>query len=145
MTLYLAASWDRQDVIRRQVPRFERVGHQITYRWWEQPGATDPVILRRQAAQDLDGVAQAEALVLYYHHPSEGKAVEMGFALGRGIPVLVVGAPPPGCETLLFHHHPAVQHVATTRDAIARLYELSSLRKRRSHTSKSSQRQSITA
>jgi nucleoside 2-deoxyribosyltransferase len=113
--VYLAAPWTHRPDARAAAAVLERAGHTITERWWdcESLPATD-ADLGRYAQADMDGVLAADVLVLLNLAKSEGKAVEQGIALQRGIPIIAIGAD----RTNVFQHLPAYRWVNSLREAI---------------------------
>lgn len=91
MRVYVAAPWTRKEDARAAAELLEREGLEITEKWWDHSETTDPVELEDQAVKDVDGVERSDVLLLLNLEKSEGKAVETGIALGRRIPVLMVG------------------------------------------------------
>jgi hypothetical protein len=85
---YVATKFEEGARAAQVAKQLESAGHVITYKWWgcEQVSA-------EQALLDALGVCSAEALVLIAEKdlPYTGALVEMGMALGRNIPVYVIG------------------------------------------------------
>lgn len=105
MKLYLAAPWEFKREIAEEAKRLALFGYEVTQPWWMVEDTNDPVEGRKQAMNDLKGVDAAHVLVLYDWKKSQGKATELGFAVGLGIPaVYVVGEE----SSNVFRHHPKV-------------------------------------
>lgn len=123
MKVYLAAPWVERDRLAGIAAAFEAEGHTITERWWEHedvpgyPNHTTPAEdaeLANQGIKDFMGVLMADAMVLVNSCKSEGKAVETGIALTKGMPVIVVGV-----KSNIFHWMLPEEHVvATVEDAL---------------------------
>lgn len=118
MIIYCAGPWAHRQAIHDVVaPYLRRAGHQIISRWhdeWaDQNDTTDPEILRTEAWIDWQDLRHAEVLVVMNYQVSEGKAVEQGIALERGIPIILVGTP-----SNVFHHLPHVRCVETLEDTL---------------------------
>src|SRR3954464_15266950 len=88
--VYLAAPWTHRPDALAAAQQIEAAGHAITEHWWRH--ADVPLDqrdeIRAQAQADVDGVLAADVLVLLNLAKSEGKAVEQGIALQRGIPII---------------------------------------------------------
>jgi hypothetical protein len=67
----------------------EAAGHVITYKWWGCLNFT-----QEQALLDYNGVTSADAFVLIVEDPTlkySGAITEFGIAVGRHIPVYIMG------------------------------------------------------
>ncbi len=88
MKIYVASKYEERTQVRKLMDVLEAAGHTITYDWTsnEEDSAS-------QAWHDAMGVITAEAFVFLAEKdlPYCGALVEMGIALGKGIPVYVVG------------------------------------------------------
>jgi len=98
-TIYLAARFSRQAEMRTVRDRLETMGHTVTSRWITgvhddtTEGGLDGATLARFAQDDLSDIDGAELVVVFTDQPSTkgGMWVEFGFAMGRGIPAVIVG------------------------------------------------------
>ena len=104
--IYLAGRYDRRRELAGYMATLEELGWHSTARWLTgaHEGATDPETLRMCAAEDLTDIRSSDVLVAFTEeatigHTSGGRHVEMGFALGLAIPVIVVGP-----VENVFHH-----------------------------------------
>lgn len=88
MNIYVAAKWEDRLRARVYMHLLEDAGHTITYDWTE---CTD--FSPAQASRDKQGVMEADALVFIAvdNLNYKGALVEMGIAVGRGIPIYIVG------------------------------------------------------
>lgn len=116
MRLYIAGAYAARDVLREEKRFYEERGHRVISSWLQgtrpiTPGTigTSPESslsdVKRHAIDDLSQVADADALVLYTAEAmvrlepslagalltSGGRHVEMGYAIAKGTPVIVVG------------------------------------------------------
>jgi len=108
MRLYVAAQWSDRAEVRQVMGQLIASGHQITHNWTNLDQFS-----RLQAALDFQGVEEAEALVFVANNPYDstgGAFVEMGIALGRGIPVFVIG---PGIDRNIFTLLPQIRRGIT--------------------------------
>lgn len=87
MKIYIASKFEnpRAPEVAAQL---EAAGHIITYKWWANSDVTED-----QALLDFLGVIHADALVLIVEEDLRysGALTEFGIALGRGIPVHIMG------------------------------------------------------
>lgn len=104
MKLYIAGH--SQERARSVAKLCSEAGHEITSRWLEEDFSKTPTYTdddrEKIAGIDVDDVMAADALVLL---PSPrripgGKFVEVGVAIGVGIPVYILGHR----ENMLMHH-----------------------------------------
>jgi nucleoside 2-deoxyribosyltransferase len=103
--------------------RITDAGHTITYDWTEgfdrEPEMTEAELTAR-AIYDIDGVRQADAVIVYMqpkmHTAMTGAAIETGAALVLRTPVIVVEE-----EVTFdhfFQHHTAITKVPTMQTAL---------------------------
>jgi len=113
--VYVAAKWEERECAAGVMARLVRAGHTITYDW---TGAN--AFTAVQAIRDIDGVQEADALVIIAERPLPyaGTYVEFGVAVARGIPVFLVGH---GMDHCIFSLLPSVIQVESTRDVLDRL------------------------
>lgn len=110
---YLAAPYVARDRVRDYAEDLVRIGIDVTASWLDEEheinaGSTgaatalDPAEVARHAATDLDDIERCDVLVLFTARalgfdPAEvasgGRHVETGYALAKGVPVIVVGEP----------------------------------------------------
>lgn len=95
MKIYLAAPWVDRNAMPECASLLEKDGHTITHKWWAVEAApyNERTDLQRQghALQDVNGVAEADVVLLVNSGKSEGKAVEQGIAIALGIPIIGIG------------------------------------------------------
>jgi hypothetical protein len=89
MKIYVASKYEEKERVREVQEQLRQAGHTITYDW-----TNNEQITTQQAENDFWGVVEAEALVLIAEKDLHycGALVEFGIALGRGIPVYVLGS-----------------------------------------------------
>lgn len=107
MKLFVAGKWTSRHYARQRMTELEQAGHSITYDWMAEEGDW----WREFALEDMQGVRDADALVLIIEPAMEGAWVEVGIALALGKTVYVEGVEtyPSHC---IFLCHPAVRHIA---------------------------------
>jgi nucleoside 2-deoxyribosyltransferase len=120
MKIYLAGPWKHRTTAKDVAQQLRDAGHKITSRWHDiwalLEESHDPLVMEQEADCDLSDVESADIVVVLNIEKSEGKAVEQGFALGLGIPIVVIGA-----HSNVFHWLPEVTVVKDLEDAIAYL------------------------
>ncbi len=121
-SVYLSAQFEDAPVLREARVRLVALGCTVTSRWLDAATAVPATAqsghagagerLSAIAAQDLEDIREADAVVVY--NPPEacaigrgGRHVETGFALALGKPIVVVGA-----RGNVFHWLPAIALVS---------------------------------
>lgn len=97
MKIYIASKWSDDGIkqAREAMAALEIDGHSITHNWCdEDPGDRQgdelALYLWQCAVADLRGVEAADAVVAFPHDYGKGLYSEIGVALTRGIPVILV-------------------------------------------------------
>lgn len=113
---YLAAPYAARDRVRDYAEDLVRLGIDVVASWLDEEheinaGSTgaatalDPAEVARHAATDLDDIERCDVLVLFtgnflerlgFHRDAlhtGGRHVETGYALAKGVPVIVLGEP----------------------------------------------------
>lgn len=94
MRIYLAAGYTAHPHMREIRDRLAEFGHTVTSRWIAgDHAATSPADGEAFALDDMDDIDAAVCLVCFTHWPSTtgGRHVELGYALGLGHLVILVG------------------------------------------------------
>lgn len=126
MKIYVAGAWCDRPRIREFMRRVRENGHIITLDWTrfeeppdvQWPGNIGHRFYRHCALADLHAVASADLLVQITHPETRGSYVELGFALGRHRPAIVIGP-----HWHLFHTHPFVVRVDSEDEAMVEIKE----------------------
>lgn len=124
MNIYLAARYGRRRQMQGIAQELESHGHLVTSRWIRGEhdsldGDADPEQQGRWAEEDIEDIGAADVLLTITEDPGTpgagrgGRHVELGYALGQGLPVLLVGP-----TEHVFHHHPRVVQCLSIADAI---------------------------
>lgn len=107
MKIYVAGPWAHRYKAKEAAQVLREAGYEIVSRWHDiwalEEDTTDPLMLEQEADMDLADVDASDAVIVLNIEKSEGKALEQGFALALGIPVVVVGA-----RSNVFHYLPEV-------------------------------------
>ena len=118
MRVYLAARYSRKNEIAALIPVFGAHGISVCSRWLREPHPPDiklcevsPKFCRDTAQIDLEDIEACDTLVFFAEDPlvgtpRGGRHVEMGFALGIGKRIVVIGAE----KENIFHYLPQVVH-----------------------------------
>ena len=118
MRIYVAAPWVHRDQARSLAALLKHHGHTITHEWWDIEGEFDDASkMQACAIADLEGVYNADQVVLLDSAKSEGKAVEQGIAIACGIPILAIGTLGQHSQNV-FHHLPDYQWVDSISAAL---------------------------
>lgn len=119
--IYLAAPWIDKDKMEEIALRFEAIDCVITHRWWNVENLEEvertPKLMKQQARWDVDGVENADAVVLINSAKSEGKAVEQGIAIAKNIPIIAVGKRGEHSKNV-FHYLPIYHWVKNIDEAL---------------------------
>lgn len=121
MRVYLAAPFETRVQAREVADRITAAGHTITSRWLTEHDtefeAMGNAARTDEALADLEDIWSARVLVMLNADPfarmSAGKHIEVGYALGIGNDVIVVGP-----DSHIFWHLPNVVRVDTIGEAL---------------------------
>lgn len=119
-SIYIAAPWSMKHLAKEAAQKFKAAGWGISSHWFNYEGdgeTVHPRLFQEEALRDAEDVSNCDVFVLLNlqrrGEETSGKAVEMGIAIGCGIPVVVVGG-----WTNVFHFLPDVVMVGTVEEAI---------------------------
>ncbi len=105
-TVYLAARYEWMGLMRQVVERLKDFDIEVTSRWVN--GDCEGLSKAEAATIDLEDIARADALMCFAdNHKGVGRHIELGYALGLGKLVFVVGE----SETV-FHELPQVHIIS---------------------------------
>jgi len=112
MRIFVASSYLNKRKARQAMEWFRIRGHTITFDWTRPERGKTAWYLRKKALADFNGVMDADLLVVIW--PGRlGTATEIGIALGKGIPVIIVGQPD---VMSIYWYYPDVRIVPTLKD-----------------------------
>ena len=120
MKVYIAAPYPIRDRAVSVMHVLELTGIEVTSRWLKAPDEmTD-----EHARKDLEDVAEADVLLAlnpdgWEEKGTGGRHVELGYALARGKPVLLVGE-----RSNIFHHLSTVTQIDEIADVVTHLQRL---------------------
>jgi hypothetical protein len=88
MRIYIATKFEEAPRAIEVATQLKQAGHTITWPWWANDQFT-----AEQASKDFVGVYSADALVLIVEKDLayKGAWVELGIAIGRDLPIYVMG------------------------------------------------------
>lgn len=127
MKIYIATSFACKEDFRVLKQLLEVNGHTITHDWsLDDVGNLEGEDLRTYlmtcAGLSLLGVRDADAFVLLARPNMAGAFVEMGFAMGLSVPIIVLDAYEPGNQSNIFYNLPQCepfQHVKSYEDLLS--------------------------
>ena len=98
--------------VRAAMKALRDAGHEITFDWTTiehlRPYDENAAVSREAAVKESQGVKDADVLIVLSHERGVGMYVELGIAIGSGVPVRVVT----NVESrTMFFHHPLVKKV----------------------------------
>lgn len=107
MKVYVAGKWEDRAEVSDIMRILEGMGFNITCDWTDHK-YEDEAYPQQYCMDDIQGVKDADLylgiFIADYHY--QGSLVEMGIALGVGIPVWLFGNKADGC---IFSNHPSVR------------------------------------
>ena len=107
MKIYVAGKWEDRSRISSIMRSLEEMGFQITCDWTDHK-YSDEAYPQQYCIEDLRGVQDADLYlgIFLFDYNYRGALVEMGIALGMGVPVWLFGDKINSC---IFSHHPSVR------------------------------------
>lgn len=111
MKVYIATSFACKADFKKLRLILEANGHEITHDWTVddvagREGIDKKMYLAQCAGYCMKGILDADALVLIARPNMAGAFVELGFALGQSIPVIVLDGWKEGNQEPIFYHIP---------------------------------------
>ena len=105
--------------VREAIKALKDAGHEITFDWTTidhlRPYDKNAEASREAAIRESRGVEDADMLIILPHDRGVGMYVELGIAIGSGIPIRVVT----GVESrTMFFHHPLVKKVDSLEEIL---------------------------
>ena len=121
MLIYVGGKWQEKPAVREVQAALTEAEHDVISIWTGSKDITSDRGLMQQALIDYCGLQEADVFVLVLNNEdqylagSPNRYVEMGIALGRQIPVYVLGK---AREDEIFHRLPWIKHVDTIEEVI---------------------------
>jgi nucleoside 2-deoxyribosyltransferase len=116
MRIYLAASFDAQEAMKARRDGLHAAGYKVTSRWIDvKMVEPESVYAMDHGFGDLQDIQSSDIVIIDTNVPSTtgGFNVELGFALGQGIPVMHTGP-----RVNIFFRHPGVTHYTEWSDIL---------------------------
>ena len=119
MKFFVSGKVGDDDITKTVMKALKEVGHEITFDWTTidhlRPYDKNAAASREAAIREACGVKTADVLVIVAHDKGVGMYVELGIAIGIGIPIRVVTKVE---SRTMFFHHPLVKKVASIDEVI---------------------------
>lgn len=120
MKVFVASSFLNKEKTRRLQRQLRDAGHTITYDWTIHEGSNNYKILMREAKHDMQGVLDAEVLVILW--PGRfGTSGELGAAIAADKPIYVLGCSKADRNNWLYLNHANVEHLCSIKMLLAKL------------------------
>jgi len=109
--------------VRAAMKALKDAGHEITFDWTTidrlRPYDKNAAASREAAIKESRGVEDADVLIIIAHDQGIGMYVELGIAIGSGIPIRVVTTAE---SRTMFFHHPLVKKVDSLDQILNEFY-----------------------
>ena len=119
MKFFVSGKVGEEDDAKKAIQVLREAGHEITFDWTTiehlRPYDLNSSASQEAAIKESRGVLDADVLVIIAHERGVGMYVELGIAIGAGIPVRVVTNTE---SRTMFFHHPLVKKVASFEEVI---------------------------
>jgi hypothetical protein len=120
LAIYLSSPTALEAELATYAAELRAMGFRVVSRWL---GAVGQLEAAAAAKRDIDDLRTADVLVAFTGRGGRGgRHVELGIALERNLPVVIVGP-----IEHVFHQHPLVTVVESWADAVQRLRALATL------------------
>ena len=123
MKIYVAGKYQEREQVRGIYRELRDKGHKITVDWTDHDIYPHDAVAERLsdfAEEDVRGVKEADLFIglMTNDHVYKGLWVEMGVALGEGMPVWIIGM---AGDTCIFMNHPRVRKFSEVREVLEAL------------------------
>lgn len=112
MKFFVSGKVGVEEDVRERMEVLKAAGHEITFDWTTighlKPYDKNAEASREAAIRESSGVKDADVLIVLLHERGIGMFVELGIAIGVGIPIRVVTDME---SRTMFFHHPLVKKV----------------------------------
>lgn len=120
MKFFVSGKVGNDNIAKSLMKALKDAGHEITFDWTSiehlRPYDKNAARSREAAISENCGVKNADVLVIIAHDKGVGMYVELGIAIGVGIPVRVVTKNEE--SRTMFFHHPLVRKVNSIDEVI---------------------------
>jgi len=119
MKFFVSGKISVEEDAREAMKAIREAGHEITFDWTTiehlRPYDKNATACRDAAVRETRGVEEADLLIVLAHDRGVGMYVELGIAIGSGVPVRVVT----NVESrTMFFHHPLVKRVSSLEEIL---------------------------
>jgi hypothetical protein len=106
--VYVGAKFEQKELVRDAIAQLTAANHVVTHDWTfedatEFEGIEQEMYLARCAAEDIQGVVEADAVILFPHEKGKGLYVEMGVGVALNKQIIVIGDKPSLPNCIFFH------------------------------------------
>lgn len=119
MKFFVSGKVGSENDAKKLMDLLREAGHEITFDWTTishlRPYDANVTASREAAVLEAAGVKDADVLVIVAHDRGVGMFVELGIALGVGIPVRIINDKE---SRSMFFHHPLVKQVKAIDDIL---------------------------
>ena len=119
MKFFVSGKVGDDDICKSLMESLKGAGHEITFDWTSiehlRPYDKNAAASQEAAISETCGVKNADVLVIIAHDKGVGMYVELGIAIGAGIPVRVITKVE---SRTMFFHHPLVRRVNSVDEVI---------------------------
>jgi nucleoside 2-deoxyribosyltransferase len=119
MKIFVSGKVGSENDAKRLMKTLREAGHEITFDWTEiphlKPYDENSRASREAAILEARGIKESDLVVIIAHAHGLGMFVEMGIAIGSGIPVRVISD---NESRSMFFHHPLVKRVSSPDEII---------------------------
>ena len=126
MKVFVSGKLGEEAKVRRFNAQLLGRGHELSLDWTElphlRPYARNRTLANEVATREAQSVASSDVLILLADRDGKGMYVELGIALGLGIPVIVLTDDD---ESTMFYQHSLVTVAATIEEVFDELEILS--------------------
>ena len=119
MKFFVSGKVGDDNITKMVMEALKNAGHEITFDWTTikhlRPYDKNAAASRDAAVSESRGVKNADVLIIIAHDKGIGMYVELGIAIGVGLPIRVVTKVE---SRTMFFHHPLVKKVNTIDEVI---------------------------
>ena len=112
MKIFVSGKVGEEGNVRAVMKLLQEAGHELTFDWTKidhlRPYDENVAACRETAIKESRSIKDADVLIVLAHERGVGMYVELGIAIGSGIPVRVVTDVE---SRTMFFHHPLVKKV----------------------------------
>ena len=119
MKFFVSGKIGEESNVKQAIEILRESGHDVTFDWTSiphlRPYEENADAARDAAIQESQAVKNSNVLLLIPHEKGVGMYVELGIAIGVGIPIRIITTSE---SNTMFFHHPLVKKVSSLIDVI---------------------------